>query len=482
MNFKIRNILSILFLFSLQHVFAQSVDERNNRAVFNRIEYFINAEQPDSIYELAAPVFKQQITKEQLSGILIQLFSLGKVKNATQYDFNKGIAKYKTEFEKETLSIVLGIDSNMQYHTLAFQPYSGPKDAAVDTSKKEIIANVAPKNPLDNFVDSVARNYAKQGSAQALAVAIIHKNKINTFFYGETDKGNNTLPDANTLFEIGSISKTFTASLLAEMVNKGQVKLEESIAKYLPDSVAQNPAIQKITFKSLANHTSGLPRLADNWKAAQKFSESDPYAAYDRKLLFGYLKKYQAKEEPESKYEYSNLGFGLLGELLSIIAKKPYMTLVKESILTPLEMTATADKIDPKIKNFAPPHDDSGNKVPFWSFQSMAGAGALKSSLNDMLRYTIAQLTYPETDIQKAMNLTKQFTFFVPPNSDIGLAWHINMLEGVNYYFHNGGTGGSSSFLGFVPDEKAVVIILSNSAKDVTETGTILLEKVLTTP
>lgn len=482
MNSKILGIFTLISILTISFSKGQSLEEKNNRAVFNRIEYFINTQQPDSIYQLANKDFQSQISKSQLTGILTQLSVLGKIKNATVFKYNRGVASYKTEFEQETMTILLGVDSTMHYHTLAFQPYQG--DAKADSAasaKKEVISNVKATNPLDNFVDSVARNYAKQGNAQGLAVAIIHKNKINTFFYGETDKGNNKLPDANTLFEIGSISKTFTASLLADMVNKGLINLEDSIAKFLPDSIAQNPDIQKITFKSLVNHTSGLPRLADNWNKGPKFSMDDPYAFYDRKQLFTYLKNYQAKGDPETEYAYSNLGFGLLAELISIIQKKPYMQLVKESILVPLEMANTSDKVDPKNKNIAPPHNKEGTKVPFWNFQAMAGAGALKSSLNDMLRYTIAQLTYPETDIQKAMNLTKQFTFFVPPNSDIGMAWHMNMLEGMTYYWHNGGTAGSSSFIGFVPDEKSVVIILSNSEIDVTQTGIQLLEKVLTT-
>jgi CubicO group peptidase (beta-lactamase class C family) len=101
--------------------------------------------------------------------------------------------------------------------------------------------------------------------------------------------------------------------------------------------------------------------------------------------------------------------------------------------------------------------------------------------LNDLLRYTIAQLTFPENDVQRAMNLTKQFTFLVPPNSDIGLAWQMNMLDGVIYYHHTGATEGSNAFVGFVPDEKSVVIMLSNSSNQLGKIGTQLLEKVLTT-
>ena len=477
MRIKAFNLLIILILSSFSLAKAQTIDEDNNRAVFNRIEYFFNLQQADSIYHLANAEFKQQISQEKLNGILEQMFDLGKIKNATKTDFNKGLATYKIDFESATMSMVLGIDSTMHFGYFLLKPYEG-KEVPV---KEEIISNVEAKSPLDLYVDSVARSYAKNGNAHSLAVAVIHQNKINTFFYGETAPGNNTLPDANTVYEIGSVTKTVTATLLAEMVNKGLVGLEDSIAKYLPDSVAQNSDIQKMTFKMLANHTSGLPRMASNWNKVPKFNEQDPYAVYDRKALFAFLKDFKAEKEVGTEYEYSNLGFGLLGELLSIIAKKPYMTLVKETILTPLEMTTTSDKINPKDKNFAAPFNADGQQVPFWNFQALSAAGSLKSSLNDLLRYTIAQLTYPENDVQKAMNLTKQFTFFVPPNSDIGLAWHMNMLDGVIYYHHTGATAGSNAFVSFVPDEKSVVIMLSNSSNELGKIGTQLIEKVLTT-
>ncbi len=478
MRIKEFNLLIILILACISLGRAQTIDENNNRAVFNRIEFFFNSQQPDSIYNLAADSFKEQVSQEKMKSILDQLFTLGKIQNATKVNFSKGQATYKVEFESTTLSMLLGIDSTMHYSSFLVKPYEGEEVP----EKEEIISNVEAKSPLDLYVDSVARGYAKNGNAHSLAVAVIHQNKINTFFYGETAPGNSKLPDANTVFEIGSVTKTFTATLLAEIVNKGIISLDDSIAKFLPDTVAQNPDIQKITFKMLANHTSGLPRMASNWNTIPKFDNSDPYAAYDKNALFSFLKNFKTEKEAGTEYEYSNIGFGLLAELLSTISKKPYMQMIKESILTPLEMSATSDKLNTKEQNFAAPFNEDGEQVQFWNFQALTGAGALKSTLNDLLRYTIAQLTYPETDVQKAMNLTKQFTFYIPStNSDIGLAWHMNMLDGVIYYSHTGATAGSNTFVGFVPDDKSVVIMLSNSSIELGKIGTKLLEKVLST-
>lgn len=484
MNMRLPEV-TLFFAFLLSGIsltFAQSEAERTNRAVFNRIEYFVNTQQSDSIYHLANDQFKEQVKESKLSNMLDQLYTLGRIQNATQVEFNKGVASYKLDFESTALNLKLAVDSNFKYAMLLIQPHDGSEEEVVDEDlamKDTVMSNVETKSELDLYVDSIARNYARKGKAQSLSVAVIHQNKINTFFYGETEPGSNALPDANTIYETGSITKTFTATLLADLVNREQIDLEESIASYLPDSVASNPAIKNISFKMLANHTSGLPRMASNWDNSPNFDKRDPYANYTRDDLFSFLAHYEPEEEPGTAYEYSNVGYGLLGELLSLVANKPYMQLITEHILTPLEMTSTSNQIDAEDGNLAPPYNAEGQQTPFWKFQALAGAGSLTSSLNDLLRYTIAQLTFPETDVQKSMHLTKQFTFFVPPNSDIGLGWHMSMIDGVTAYHHTGATGGSNCYVGFVPDEKSVVIMLSNSSIDLSEIGSVLLEKVL---
>lgn len=477
------------FLTGVSLAFAQSEDERMNRAVFNRIEYFFNTQQTDSIYHLANEQFKDQISESKLSNTLEQLYGLGKIQNVSPVDFSNGIATYELDFGTAVLDLKLAVDSTFHYTMFLVQPNEGRREEDGEeeiieeelSMKDTVISNVETKSELDLFVDSIARNYARNEKAQSLSVAVIHRNKINTFFYGETRKGNNTLPDANTIYETGSITKTFTATLLADLVNKGQISLEESIATYLPDSVANNPALKDISFQMLANHTSGLPRLASNWNSSENFNEEDPYANYSRDDLFSFLVNFEPENTPGTTYEYSNVGYGLLGELLSLVTEKTYMQLVTDHILKPLEMTSTTNQLDSEDGNVAPPYNAEGQPGAFWNFQALSGAGSLSSTLNDLLRYTIAQLTYPETDIQKSMNLTKQFTFFVPPNSDIGLGWHMSMIEGVTAYHHTGQTGGSNCFIGFVPDEKSVVILLSNSSIKLDEIGSLLLEKVLVT-
>ena len=454
--------------------FAQSPEEKRNRIVFNRIEYFFNIQQMDSIYALGSDDFKTNIPYSQIENILGYFSSFGKISNADLVTYREGIAGYNITIGNNQASLYLGIDSNFRYN------YFTISDKPIQVKTTPVKSVVKKESSLDNFVDSIARTYIQSPNTQALAIGIVHKNKVNKFFYGETIKGDSTsLPNENTLFEIASLTKLFTANLLAELVENQVISLEDSIAKFLPDSVAQNPEIQKITFKQLANHTSGLPLLPDNISKVANFSEQNPYANYTRTDLFQALKSIKLNAEPGEKYVYSNLGFGLLGELISIISKKTYMQNIQSQITTPLGLINTTDKVNPKTQQLAKVYNAAGNEVPTWDFQALAGLGALKSTINDLLRYAQYQFKMPETPLENAMALTRQFTFYLPPNTDIGLGWHMRMTDDVITYWHAGGTAGSSSFLGLAPDEKTAVVILSNSAISVDEISAKILEKLI---
>src|SRR5690606_21843695 len=151
-----------------------------------------------------------------------------------------------------------------------------------------------PKSPTRLFIDSVADNYIKKEHSKSLTIAVFNQNKYETFVYGDTAVATGSVASDTTLYEIGSLTKIFTAILLGDLVTKEVVSLEDSIAKFLPDSGASNPSIQGITFKQLANHTSGLPKLAGNMEGYPEYNPKDPYANYKRSDLFNFLKAYQA--------------------------------------------------------------------------------------------------------------------------------------------------------------------------------------------
>jgi len=476
----IRNLLFFVLMGVVLTGWGQTRTEEANRAVFNKIEFFINTQMTDSIYNLASASFKEQVSHDQLTFVLNKLYPLGRITDVEVEDFKGNTATYRVYFTQEDQWLAkLAVDSNFLYTALSFTPTERKLNPA-EPAEVEEIAPSQEVSSVDLFVRSTADSYLKKSHTQSLAIGVFHQNKYQPFLYGETEVGNGSAPTENTLYEIGSLTKVFTASLLADLVVKEMIGLDDSIVGYLPDSVSANPALQGITFKTLANHTSGLPRMADNWNRVPGFDERDPYAAYDQKALFGFLKNYQASREPGEEYEYSNLGYGLLGELIAVISQKPYTQLLEETILVPLQLSNTSDK--PEGEAGVPPGmDKDGNKVTTWRWQAMAAAGGLKSTIRDLMLFSVEQFKMPENDLQKAMALTRQFTFFTPENTDIGLAWHMSMTEdGIMYFHHTGGTSGSSSFIGLSPDTKTAVVILSNAAESVDQIGTAIMEKLLT--
>jgi CubicO group peptidase (beta-lactamase class C family) len=462
-----------ILLFS-STLIAQSPVERRNRTVFNRIEYFINTKQPDSVYTLASEEFKRSVDKQGFIDMISNMANYGKISNTEPVTFANNIAGYNVLLGSSKTSIHLGVDSNYKFNYFLVKP-----DHIQTVRKEEVKSNVNNQNPLDFYVDSIARAYLSNPNTKSLAIGVINKNSINTFFYGQTDAANTaSLPDGNTLYEIGSISKVFTATLLADLVEKGTISLDDSITKYLPDTLAQNTYLQKITFKHLANHTSGLPRLPENLDKVAKYNPKNPYANYSRKDLFHYLKDVKSDNEPGENFEYSNLGYGLLGELISIITQKTYSQNIKEIISDTLKLPNTVEKANPKTQKLTKVYNAHGQETPIWDFQAFAGTGALKSTVHDLLRFAQYQFKLPETTLENAMAMTRQFTYFLPPNTDIGLAWHMNMVDDVIQLWHNGRTAGSSSFIGLVPDKKSAIVVLSNSALSVDEISSKILSKI----
>ena len=476
----IRNLFCLMLLCSALTGWGQTRTEEANRAVLNRIEFFINQQMTDSIYHLASESFQEKVSMDQLAFMLHSIYSLGRITDVQIEDFKGQTGTYRISFtEGSQLLAELAIDSTYRYHTFSFLPIEHHHTNTVNANKDEDISPIVAISPTELFIDSVANSYIKKANTQSMAIALFHNNTYKTFFYGEMDNGET--PSEHTLYEIGSITKLFTATMLADLVVKGRIQLDDSIVHFLPDSVASNPALKGITFKNLANHTSGLPRMAENWKLVPDYDEKDPFAAYDRKALFSYLKNYESLDEPGEAYAYSNLGYGILGELISIIGDKSYMDQLQEIILTPLQLQHTT--VFPDVKKqqvLLHGVDQEGNSTPMWHWQAMVGAGGLKSTIRDLASFAVEQFKMPENDLQKAMALTRQFTVFTPENMDIGLAWRISMIEdGIIYLHHTGATGGSNSFIGLSPDTKTVVIVLSNASESVQPISTMIIEKLL---
>lgn len=269
--------------------------------------------------------------------------------------------------------------------------------------------------------------------------------------------------DGDSVFEIGSVTKVFTSILLADAVRRGEVTLSDPVSKHLPADVkVPERAGQQITLRDLAMHVSALPRLPNNFAPKDR---GNPYADYSVKELYDFLSGYELPRDIGSRYEYSNLGAGLLGHVLARRAGTDYESLVRSRILQPLGMKSTAIVLDDGMKRrLAAGHNTEREPVPNWDLPTVAGAGALRSTVNDMLAFLSAQLGHAPSALTPVMqSLLSERRPTTSATLDIALAWHIlKTSRGGEIVWHNGGTGGYRSYVGFDPQSRAGVVVLSN--------------------
>ena len=288
--------------------------------------------------------------------------------------------------------------------------------------------------------------------------------------------GLDALPlDGDSVFEIGSITKVFTSVLLADLVERGEVTLDTPVQRLMPPDVkVPRRNGREITLVDLATHMSGLPRLPNNMAPANPL---DPYADYGAERLYAFLNSYELTRDIGATFEYSNLGAGLLGHALERGAGKPYKTLVEERILRPLGMTHTSFTPDAWMQaHLAKGHNAVGKPVPGWDIGVLAGAGGLRSTAHDMVKFARANLAAPNGPLGKVLARTHERRQDAGrPDMSIGLGWIIRSAAGRDVLWHNGGTGGYRTWLGLDMRAKRAVVVLANSQHGPDDLGNALL-------
>jgi CubicO group peptidase (beta-lactamase class C family) len=257
--------------------------------------------------------------------------------------------------------------------------------------------------PDNEDVTVMLRYLVEDGETPGILLGFVEADgSTRVVSYGSAGTGAKPL-GPRSVFEIGSINKTFTGTLLAHMAAKSEVALTDPISKYLPKGVtAPTRSGKEITLLDLATHSSGLPRLPDNLKPADM---TNPYADYTVEKLYAFLSSHQLRRDPGAESEYSNLGVGLLGHLLARAAGTSYENLVRQRILTPLGMTMTGYPLEGNIAEWMTKgHNPQGKVVPYWfATEAIQGAGGLRSNLEDMLKYLKANMTPPNSDLGRAL-------------------------------------------------------------------------------
>lgn len=348
--------------------------------------------------------------------------------------------------------------SSLIFSSLAFNSLATPSWAA--SLPPEIVASAAQR--------------VEYGLNPALAIVFLEKGQppvIQTWGRRSlTPQSESITPQ--TAFELGSLSKIFTALEVAYLVEQKKLSPEQPLKAFWPSGWGVlPPSLEQVSLQSLLAHRSGLPRLPDNFAPA---NPEDPYLDYSQAKLVQFLTHYTPPKSP-APYGYSNLAYGLLGALAVPLSGSPnYAAMLRQDLLAPLGMKATGTANPAQPQFLAQPHFD-GIAVPAWTFSEVtAGAGALRSTAEDMARFLQAQLAPPSNTLGKAIQRSQQRL----PGDDkphVAYAWHVIEYKGSTLHFHNGQTGGSLAFIGLDLKNGKGAVVLTNNTDAVEDLGLHLL-------
>ena len=333
--------------------------------------------------------------------------------------------------------------------------------------------------PTDDAIQTLIQSRVDEGRAVGIVVGVLEADgSIRIFAAGDAGPEAQSLGE-RSVFEIGSVTKVFTATLLADMVAMGKVAYDDPVAKFLPEGEVSVPTRggKEITLLDLATHRSALPRMPDNFTPDDA---SNPYADYTVEQLYAFLSNHELRRDIGTVVEYSNLGVGLLGHALARVNGSSYEELVRERILDPLDMNNTAITLSDDMQHWlVKGHDQGGNVVSNWDIPTLAGAGALRSDIRDMLKFISANTGSADSPLEEAMRNSHDVRASMSGNMDIGLNWIIMTAGDDKLIWHNGGTGGYHSFAGFDPNRGVGAVVLSNSSHDIDDIGLHLINSKL---
>ena len=332
-------------------------------------------------------------------------------------------------------------------------------------------------------IEEIIKNHVTAGKSPGISVGLINENGIQTFNYGELEKKSGVCPNENTVYEIASVSKTFTSILLAILQKEKLLDKDDSVAKYVPE-LAKIPEFEKITLYHLATHTSGLPNLPTKLIIFNLLALLRPSSAYQalsqftKSDLIRFFSKSKLKTEPGTEWHYSNGTVGLLGHIFELVTNSSYEDLVKSKICGVLGMTNTGINLLESHKNqMASGYSYFGKKINHWVAPAIEGAAGLYSTTSDLIKFLETNLGFIDTSISSELKYCHS-TRFVPKLSyfmknmmmpylgvefdEMALGWWVSKRNNREILFHDGGTAGFSSFIGIEPAKKKGVIILAN--------------------
>ncbi len=439
--------LTLLLCLSCQLVHAQEETSAYKETMQSLRKNF-NNEAYKSIFALFSEEMKEYLPLPNTVSFFQGLRAQAGKMNETEFEgfSNQGTGSYKITFDNGIFILLLSLNEKGGIAGFQIKPYENPSQLSNNLfTQKAQITKEQTQIIFDHFNEFPNNTQA--------AIALINNGKISYFGLKRVENALISVENRLSVFEIGSITKVFTSTLLADFAVEKKLEVNEPINDYLDFELNEN---QTVNFLSLANHSSGLPRLPSNLNLLLA-NPKNPYSDYDKDELESYLaEKMEISNEQKGKYAYSNLGAGLLAYVLAEIEDTSFEELLQQRIFDKYDMlnsTTEKGEVDGEI---VPGLDPEGNVTSNWEFASLKGAGAILSTIEDLANFGLAQFSIND----KVLQMTQKSTLNMNENMDIGLGWHL--LKNKNYLWHNGSTGGYSSSMLLDTTNKNGLIILSN--------------------
>ncbi len=327
----------------------------------------------------------------------------------------------------------------------------------------------------ERFIKQIGNDYTAKKNFNALMVGVVKGDSANIYTFGQKQPDQPGQPTADSYFEIGTLTKVFTTAMFQDMINKGQLDPEAPANHFLPDSIhLSSKGDTPVQLKHLATHTAGLPRVDEEYFYERSRDiirvSQNPYKNYTEAKLYQFVDEVTLLAEPGEELRYSNVGMALLGNILERVTKVSYDSLAEQYTE---QMGLSKTKIhlasSTRERYLLPAYNRRQQKVPYWDFKAMAPIGALKSTPSDMLRFlriSMGQINTPLTaPVQQAQRVRDSGSLKQMDGIGVGYGWFRSSrtIRDEQITWHNGQTGGFSSFMAFLPGQEHGVVLLANT-------------------
>lgn len=327
----------------------------------------------------------------------------------------------------------------------------------------------------ERFIRQIGNDYTDKKYFNALAVGVVKGDSANIYTFGQKRPDQPGQPTADSYFEIGTLTKVFTTAMFQDMVNQGQLDPKAPANHFLPDSIhLTSKGETPVQLRHLATHTAGLPRVDEEYFYERSRDiirvSQNPYKNYTEAELYQFIDDVTPLAKPGEELRYSNVGMALLGNILERVTKVPYDSLT-ERYTEQMGLSRTKTHLASSIREryLLPAYNRRQQKVPYWDFKAMAPIGALKSTPADMLRFlqiSMGQLNTPMTPpVQQAQQVRDSGSLKQMKGIGVGYGWFQSSrtIRGEKITWHNGQSGGFSSFIAFLPEQEHGVVLLANT-------------------